>query len=207
MSERPEEPFPLTWPAHKPRTPWQKRRTGQFSKGGKWIGRLDAIARVEGQVKRLGGAYLLVSSDLPLRKADGQPFKGASEPSDPGVCAYFYIKGIPYAMACDTYDVLAQNVAAIAAHLEATRAIERYGVATAAESLQAFQALPPPADVKPKRPWWEVFGVARDGVDVEDLNALFRSRARRLHPDQGGDAEAMSELNVALKEALGEVGK
>ena len=40
---------------------------------------------------------------------------------------------------------------------------------------------------------------------LADLNRAFRSRARTLHPDRGGDPRAFQELNNAhqrLKEAL-----
>jgi hypothetical protein len=46
----------------------------------------------------------------------------------------------------------------------------------------------------------------RDGAEKDTVQAVFRSKARRLHPDSGGSHEAMTELNDALKEALAEVG-
>jgi hypothetical protein len=202
VSEAPPSAYPLAWPPHKARTPWQQQKHGQFSSGDRKISRVYALGRLEREVEMLGGRYLVVSSDLELRR-DGQPHLGRGEPADPGVCAYFQMKGKPYAMACDTFDVLAQNIAAIAAHIKATRAIERYGVATAAETLQAFQALPPPATgaPKPSRPWWETFGVLRDHADEETVNALYRVKAKSVAADQG----ALLELNLARDAALAEL--
>ena len=40
---------------------------------------------------------------------------------------YFHLKKQPYAMACDRYTTVADNLAAIAAHIDAVRAIERHG--------------------------------------------------------------------------------
>lgn len=165
----------------------------------------QAYKRAIGEVERLGGQYPVLSSNLPQNR-DGTP-RSDSRPVDGevGICLYFGLKGQPVALACDTYTDVAQNIAAVAAHLEATRAIERHGVATAAEALQAFMALPPPPDVKPKLPWWEVLGVVRDKVDADEVRAMFKVKAMKAHPDRGGTADAMAELNVALEEALKEV--
>jgi hypothetical protein len=103
-------------------------------------------------------------------------------------------------MACDTYTEVAQNIAAIANHIEATRRIERYGVATAAETLRAFQALPPPVQEAPKTPWWVVFGVDSMTTDVDVIQAIYRVKAR-----QAGSEAALLALNLARDEALGAI--
>lgn len=181
--------YPLAWPAGRPRTSWQKRRRGSFVASEKPITRSAAISRVGREVDQLGGHYLVVSSDLPLRK-DGEPHQGKPEPADPGVCIYFVLDRTPYAMACDTFDTIAQNLAAIANHINATRRIARYGVASAAETLQAFQALP-----APKRPH-EVLGVA-PGATAEAVRIAWRARISGAHPDQGGSHASAAELNAA----------
>lgn len=201
--------FPLAWPAGRPRRSSGQRTNGKFKKrgGDGWLNDITVAAamdRLEAEVTRLGGVNTLLSSNLDVR-LDGRPRSDRGNPSDPGVCLYFTLKGRPMAMACDAYYRVADNIAALAAHIEATRAISRYGVATAAETLRAFEALPPPADVKPKRPWWDVFGVQRDATDEETVKTLFRMKAKSAHPDTGGSAHAMAELNEALKEALADL--
>lgn len=200
--------FPLEWPPHRART--RERKYGKFKSQGAdgWMAAVtvsQAYKRAIAEVERLGGQYPVLSSNLPQNR-DGSP-RSDSRPVDGevGVCLYFGLKGQPIALACDTYTDVAQNIAAVAAHLEATRAIERHGVATAAEALQAFAALPPPPDVKPKLPWWEVLGVVRDRVDADEVRAMFKVKAMKAHPDRGGTADAMSDLNVALEEALKEL--
>ena len=106
------------------------------------------------------------------------------------------LKGHPMAMACDAFTKVAQNITALAKHIEATRAIERYGVATAAETLQAFQALPPPE--KPRTPWHKVFGVMPEVADEETIQTLYRVIAKRRASDEDG----LRELNVARDEAI-----
>lgn len=191
--------FPLAWPTHKPRTPWSLRKTGQFRADDKPITRVAAMSRLLSEIERLGASYPLISSNLELRKSDGQPRLDRPEPSDPGVCVYFTLKGKPYAMACDTFDRLQQNIAAIAGHIEATRRIERYGVATAAEALQNFVALP-----QPKRPH-EILGIPADATEA-DVKRAWRSRIADAHPDQGGTQAAAAEINAARDAMLKQIG-
>ena len=202
--------YPLQWPAGRPRT--RGRAHGQFKANERRITRVEAMKRLEAEVGRLGGQHLVVSTDLVLR-ADGQPHMGKPEPTDPGVVAFFLLKGQPVSMPCDTFSELAQNIAALAAHIEATRRITRYGVATAAETLQAFTALPAPEGSRPARPWREVFGLRADfpdGHDVEEaemvINRRWKLALQDLHPDRnGGDERLAAETNAARDEALREV--
>lgn len=211
MTEAPAR-YPLAWPAHRPRTPWQKRKPGQFKADERRITRVQAMRRLSDEVTRLGGQNLIVSSDLVLR-ADGQPHMGKPEPTDPGVVAFFVLKGEGVSLPCDTFDSLAQNIAALAAHIEATRRIERYGVASSSETLQAFMALPPPDAAPTARPWRAVFGFTAhfpEGLSRTEAEAViktrYRERATTAHPDVAGGSEAaMADLNRARDEALAEV--
>ena len=192
--------FPLDWPAHRPRTPPTQQRYGRFSTKVAPLTISQAYERALREVQRIGGLYPILSSSVPPRR-DGSGPRSDLRPVDGevGVCLYFLLKGQPIALACDTYTAAEQNIAALAAHLEATRAIERYGVASAAESLQAFIALPPPE--KPRRKWWEVFGLMRENASLEAVEALYRVKVRGAHPDKGGTTDAMQELAEALSEA------
>lgn len=194
MSDAPSA-FPLQWPAGKPRTNIDRRKRGQFQADGRPITRIAAVEKVRREVAALGGVYPLISSNLELRK-DGMPRLDRAEPYDAGICLFFSMKGRPYAMACDTYSELAQNIAAVANHIEATRRIERYGVATAAETLQAFQTLP-----APKRPH-EILGVAIGATSAE-IKAAWRARIADAHPDRTGSHDAAAEVNAARDAMLG----
>jgi hypothetical protein len=196
--------YPLAWPAGRPRRPWQQRTRGQFGEKGEGdktrrVSLATAVQRVRTEVERLDGIYPLISSNMELRR-DGFPRGDRAAPGDPGVCVYFQLRGKPYAMACDRYDEVSQNVAAIAAHIEATRRIERYGVATAAETLQAFEALPAPFDAV--RDWRKILG---DCDTVTGVRDAWRAKAQEAHPDKGGHHAAMAELNAARDAALKEL--
>lgn len=211
----PARPFPLAWPPGKPRT--TVRRVGKFSykaetKNG-WQATKDitisrAMERLTEELGRLGARDPLLSSNLP-RRLDGGVKGDAGNPVDPGVCLYFTLKGKPMVMACDTFGHVAQNIAALAAHIEATRAIERYGVASAAEALQAFEALPSPSVValSDRKPWRHVLGFEDSfpsGLAPEEAGMCVQRRWKARQIEAATDAERM-DLNVARDAALKEL--
>lgn len=210
MTQAPNR-YPLAWPAHRPRRKAQDRVRGTFQGGGKAITLSAAVDKLDDQLERLGGRYPILSSNVEL-KMDGRPRADRSPPADPGVCVYFELKGRPLAMACDAYTTVPMNVAAIANHIDAVRRQERYGVASAEESLQAFAALPAPDGpiALGGRSCWDVLGVKRADIEriataaqrAAEIQAAFRARAAEAHPDAGGSDAAMAELNAARDAAI-----
>lgn len=64
---------------------------------------------------------------------------------------------------------------------------------------EAYLQLPAPAEAVRERDPYEILGV-RDDAELEDVEAVYRNKARRLHPDSAnGDASAMLELNAAIE--------
>ena len=116
--------WPLQWPAGYPRTPVNQRRIGKFTNHRKPLTIAASIARLQHQVDLLGGCRTVLSSNVETR-LDGLPRSDARMPEDPGVCVYFHLKGRPTAMPCDAYRAVADNIAAIAAHIDAVRSIGR----------------------------------------------------------------------------------
>ena len=172
--------FPLAWPVGKPRTPAAQRKAGKFRSSGRELTVAVAAARVEDELQKLGARWPLISSNVELTLS-GRPRSGQREPDDRGVCVYFQMGGKPYAMACDRYTTVADNLAAVAAHIDATRAIERHGVATAAETLQAFQALAAPGAAH----WTATLGLSRDQATPETIKAAHRRLLAGAHPRRG----------------------
>lgn len=202
--------YPLAWPSHRPRTKSRRPGASTMTTGGKSraVSLAVAVDRMEAEIDRLGGKYPLLSTNVEPR-LDGTPRADRAPPADPGVCVYFQLKGESLALACDTFTTVAQNIAALANHIAAVRSIERYGVASAAETLRAFSALPAP-DAKPTpRPWWAVLGFggpgALEGLPAAArfgaLSAAYTAAARSAHPDAGGTDAAMAEVNGARDEA------
>lgn len=203
--------YPLAWPAGRPRTPANKRKYSRFTKsvqepGGSWrstrpLTLAEAVKRLLDETGRVNARHLVISTNVQLR-LDGLPRSDQRKPDDPGVCVYFMHQGKEVAMPCDTYDTVEGNIAAVAAHIEATRAIERHGVATVAQMFSGFAALPPPQEEKRAAPWWEVLGLPKGTYSKEVIDAVFRDKAKKAHPDFGGTNEEMADLIRAKEEAL-----
>ncbi len=201
---------PLTWPAGRPRTKNPIRAsfntkfipTGKAHTESKQLSVADALNRLQGELDRLKASDYILSTNIALR-LDGLPRSNQGEPEDRGVALYFSIGGKPHCLPCDRYDRVADNIAAIAKHIEATRAIERYGVANLSEMFAGFMALPAPGA---QRPWREVFNFRRDArVNKEAIEMQFKILAKERHPDmRGGSASAMAELSAAREEAIKE---
>src|SRR5690606_2593615 len=145
------------WPAGWKRTPAHQRTRAKFGKKGQssygsWQTKnaltiAQALDRVRGELQRMGirDDDLVVSTNLQLR-LDGFPRSGQPEPQDPGGAVYWNEPrqrgNPPRCMAIDRYDRVADNLAAVAATLEAMRAIERHGGAEILErAFTGFTAL------------------------------------------------------------------
>lgn len=205
--------YPLDWPPGWPRAKW--RAPSPFRTSNGWQNRellslSTARSRLNVELERLGATYVVVSSNL-------RPGSDAVRQNDPGVAVYFNLKGKPHVLACDKWQRLPDNIAAIAKHIEALRGIDRWGVGSIERAFAGFTALPPPgASTEPaKRPWRTVLDVEcptnPDGALREAFLMLaesrFKAKARQAHPDAGGTVDAMAELNLAIEEARAELGQ
>jgi hypothetical protein len=77
--------------------------------------------------------------------------------------------------------------------LEAIRMNEVRGIADVVR--EVYLSLPAPAR---ERDPYEVLGI-RSGEPIEIAEAAYRAKAKLLHPDTGGTADAMAELNKAIE--------
>jgi len=196
--------YPLQWPQGWKRTQGAFRRAATFTRYKKQLSVADGVHRVLDELGRMGLKRddVVVSTNVETR-LDGFPRSDRAEPGDPGVAVYWQERsGARKVMAIDHYQRVADNLAAIAATLEAMRAIERHGGAAILErAFTGFTALPAPGAA---REWWEVLGVPR-GCTREEAKAAYRRLASQHHPDKGGSADKMAELNAAQEQALQEV--
>lgn len=199
--------YPLAWPIGWPRN--RTRYTARFSSGGGMkLTISDGLRRLEAELKRLGAPSwnVIVSSNLVLGQR-GMPLANQAEPSDPGVAVYFKLRDKPRVLACDRWRRTTENLAAIAAHIDAIRRVDRYGVGTLDQAFAGYTPLPPPgADNRP--PWRKVLDITNDrAVTAEEIRQRYRKLAAELHPDMpGGSHEGMAQLNLARDEALREIG-
>jgi hypothetical protein len=157
----------------------------------------EGIQRVRGELGRMGvpDHDIVISTNLPLR-LDGLPRGDARNPDDPGAAVYWRKGKDMRCMAIDEYFRVADNLAAIAATLEAMRAIERHGGAAILDrAFTGFTALPSPEQ------WFQVLGVPATATR-EQITAAHRRLAMEHHPDRGGTAEQMARINQARDDGL-----
>lgn len=202
------EAYPLAWPVGRKRTQPGYRETANFT-----VSLGKARDNIVHEVTLLvGGRYgpdphIVISTNLQLRR-DGLPLATQRQPDDPGVAVYFLYKKRQMSFACDRWRKIEHNMQAIAKTIEALRGIARWGTGDMLEAaFTGFTALPPPAadaagQARPKQ-WRDVFGT---GVhNREQLQDVYRRLAGVHHPDRGGDARKMAELNEAREQALQEL--
>lgn len=207
--------YPLQWSDGWPRA--KGRKAGQFGvterkysadRSSSWnakgdITMAESMKRVRYEIDRLGVNFAddaVVSTNLKLNLS-GLPRGDQGEPSDPGVAVYFQKPNGPMrVIAIDAYQRVRDNLAAIAATLEAMRAIERHGGAQIMErAFTGFTALPPPPDC------WKELGVGR-GASTAAIDAAWKGKirdCRRSHPH--GDHPSEPAINAARDECLKQV--
>ncbi len=205
--------YPLSWPAGWPRTPVSQRRRASFNQKverknasgtGTWKDTVEVTVevgrkRLADELERLNASNVVLSTNIELR-ADGYPRSGRREPEDQGVAVYFDLNGKAMSLACDKWDRIGDNMAALAKHIEAIRGMDRWGVGSVQQAFAGYEALPAP------KTWKEVLGLD----DLPDINIgeatianAYRSRANRDHPDKpGGSHDKMAALNAARDEGL-----
>lgn len=207
---------PLCWPAWFPRTPAHKRTSARFGKrndkgyGIKEITLSQATRRVREQLlsyTKTGHTYrcdpdeVIISSDLLLRN-DGFPRSGQRKPNDPGVAVYFELDGKERCIPCDMYLRIEDNLAAVAATLEALRTIERHGSQMFEAAFTGFDALPSPDHVV-SRSWRDVLDYY--GNSKSEAATCYQRKRKSAHPDHGGCAAEFDVVQKAWQQAQSEL--
>ena len=188
--EERETEYPLLWPQGWPRTPSEERRPARFRMGA--MGATSQLSIAEGRLRvldeleRLGASEIVISSN----------FRAGREPGDDrGVAVYFSLNGVRSVLACDRWDRIAGNLGAIAAHVDAIRGQQRWGVGSMAQAFAGYKALPA------VRNWWEILGVPR-GASPDVIKAAKRELLTKHHPDRGGDPGQAAEITAAYAAAV-----
>lgn len=210
--------YPLAWPTGWKRTHPSQREHAKFNKkvklhGSNWAMAEDltiaeGTARVLAELQRMGLQRddVVISTNLVLR-LDGLPRSDQKAPEDPGVAVYWDDYGSHKVMAIDRYHRVADNLAAVAATLDAMRAIERHGGAAILDrAFTGFMALPAPPKEPAARHWRDVLGVPNTAQTEQTLKDAYRRAASAAHPDKGGTSEAMAAVNAAYAQAKQELG-
>lgn len=200
--------YPLDWPEDTPRTPADERKRANFNTrrndhyGKRGLSIADAHARLKKEVElytRAGHIYRIVpdlcvlSSNVEVRK-DGMPYSNRKPPEDPGVAFYYTLDNEPMCIPIDTYDRVADNIAAIAQCLSDLRSLERHGHNVSKKAYSGFVQL---AD---REHWRTVLQLDRDST-LEEAERSYKVLSLKAHPDRGGSEEQQQALNDARQQA------
>lgn len=185
--------FPLCWPPAKPRA--AARHNSPFK-----TSMAKAHQEVEEEMRRWGARGHVVSMAPVYRQGR----------VDPGVAVWWTMPVRPgqpadlRVLACDNYELREANLHAIALTLTGPRAFERYGTYTREQAIEgARAALPPPKGYRARRDgpaWWEILGVGRDWP-LPAIEAVWRTKLEKAHPDRGGAPGEAAALNAAMDAA------
>jgi hypothetical protein len=204
------DPFPLQWPPGWRRTPPEERAPSRFFHGFS-----AALSSLRNELRMLGAANMVITSDLPVRR-DGMPYAEGRRGTDPGIAVWFVHGGHEHVMACDKYISIADNLRALALSIGALRGLERWGASDMmARAFRGFSALPP--GQAERAHWRHVLGISLPNVppdatadqrrDILDtVRASYRTLIKLAHTDVGGTNDRAVELNLAMEEAEAELG-
>jgi len=191
----------IDWPHWADRTrPAARERTSKFS-----VTLASSISDIKTELEdRLGVDDWRLSTAAPHRKKDGRPYADAN-PDDPGAVVRWSMDEEQYAVACDRYTGLRDNVRAIGLYIEEKRKMGNRPVRTGQDEF-ATARLPSGDDDdlvvvggETEAPH-EVLGVSPDAPDAAVVGA-YRELLKERHPDHGGSAAELRQLNQA-KEAM-----
>lgn len=183
--------YPLAWPPGWPRT--KARTKGPYR------------TQLPGSLNNLRAELRLLCGDAPAKTLvlSSNATLGDTAPADPGVVAYVTWEGEQFAIPCDRWSLIEHNVQAIALTIEAMRAMERHGAKHMIKAMfRGFTALPAPDHVN----WRRVLDLWGGAIKAEHVQAQWKHLAAKHHPDKGGSADRMAEINAARDAALKELG-
>ncbi|WP_298810484.1 J domain-containing protein [uncultured Sphingomonas sp.] len=198
--------YPLRWPEGRPRTP--APTPAAFRHDGRPITYTAAKRRLRQQLHAMSRAGkpwrttdMILSTNIRFTAAGTRDQNVSKrDPADTGVAFYFDLDGRAHVLACDRWDTVPGNIAAIAAHIEALRGQERWGVATLRQAFAGHAALPAPGAAS-VRDWWIVLELPSRDATRRDVDAAYRRLAKERHPDTAGFRGAWDDLVAAYETA------
>lgn len=208
----------LNWPFWVPRTDADKRINGRFSTKTvrgiqekisaaqarkRIIVELDSFTKY-GKNYRCDPASIIISSNLIVNR-DGYPISKQKRIDDPGIAVYFVLDDVDRCIPCDMYLRAEDNMAAIAATIEALRTIERHGSQMFEAAFSGFDALPDLSKGEACRDWRAVLNYT--GFDYNDAINAYMVARKAAHPDHGGTNEKFIAVQTAWEEAKIYFGK
>jgi hypothetical protein len=180
--------YPLCWPETKPRAA-QRASSSPFNN----VSLAHGLREIADEMKRWRAADYIVSMSPGYVRG----------PKDPGVAVWWSMPQLTpeealRCIACDNWPWPEVNAHAIYLTLNRLRSFERYGTYTKEQAAEGARlALPAPPDPDAPPPWWETIGVER-GWPLAAIEAIYKGKAEKMHPDRATDEDERSELTKRL---------
>jgi len=193
--------YPLDWPAGWPVTSSEDRKRARYTVSFDRA-QMDLIKELV-RLDRSNHDMAIISADIPVRR-DGMHYASYKKPDNPGVSVFFYRDGKPHVIACDTWDLVKDNMRAVGLTIEALRALERTGASGILDrAYSGFEQLPYWSNS-----WVNTLEMQDMEITPENVKKQFRTLAQKYHPDKPlGDPEKFKEICQARKDAEHDLNK
>lgn len=187
----------LDWPDGFERTPASEREPNHNFEAT--LG--QTTSDLETELDRLDPERWRVSIGNQHTKSNGLPLHNAN-PDDPGFALYWRKDGEQFAVACDAYSRLRDNVREVYLWVHETRLRGNREVETG-ETEFAAARLPSGDDdaITTPVPPAEVLDVSPN-ASPEEVREAYRERVKEVHPDQGGSEEEFHRVERAKEKLL-----
>jgi DnaJ-domain-containing protein 1 len=188
----------VDWPAG-----WDRTPSGERSKNRNYeVSLRDAIEDLDQEMSRLDVDDWRLSTAMDHQSQNpNYPYANQPEPDDPGVALRWSMDGNQYAVACDCYSRVRDNLRTIGHYVREKRKMEKRPVETGEDEFanarlpsgdgDAIAGSPPPH---------EVLEVSPD-ASPEVIKQAARAKKKETHPDAGGSEEAFRRV-VDAEEAM-----
>lgn len=197
----------LDWPSGFERTAERDRSPNRSYE----VGLHDAIEDLSRELERLDVQDWRLSTAMDHQSRNpNYPYANQPQPDDPGVVVRWRMDDEQYAVACDAYSRVRDNLRTVGLYIREKRKMEQRPVETG-ESEFANARLPPADDDdvivagESGDPPHKVLGVDPD-ADEEVVKAAYRAKAKEAHPDNGGSRDAFRRIQSAKNAMLGKTG-
>lgn len=190
------EAYPLCWPIGQKRTANPTySRFGNHTLAASYKQLLKEIAH-------MNGTNPIISSNIPV-KQDGTPHANYSKRiiDDRGVAVYFTRNKQQVVLACDRWNIVEDNIWAIACSIEAMRSLERWSVSEMLDrAFNGFLAIPAAGEAHSKS-CWDVLGIPIT-KDRKEIQRAWRGKAKIADILSGAGNDELVEVNAAYTQAL-----
>jgi len=193
----------LDWPAGWDRTPEHRREPNRSFEAT--LG--DTTAALETELDRMDIDDWRASIGNRHTKSNGLPLHNAN-PDDPGFVLRWSKDGEDFAVACDAYSRLRDNVRTVYKWVHETRMRGQRPVKTGDTEFAAAR-LPSGEDdevIAGRQPPHAVLGIDPDASEAE-VEAAFREKVKEAHPDHDGSTEAYKRVKRARDALLDNGGE